>query len=258
MVGRVLLIARTVWLEFLRRKDFYVVLILVGLFIAGALVVRIIGVQNKDTARFLMSLGLLSSYALSAVLTAAIAARQLPEEIEKHTLHPLLAKPVSRHEVILGKCVAVVATACTSSILFLLLSWLPAPKLPGQNPAVLVQVGALRTEAISLLGIYAVALSLFLPTSLAALISLTTFFAGWTIVNFVGQFVGRLWSFGEKIVERVSAILPDFSIFEHSQRCIEDSAPLATGVVASIVAYGAVFAAFFYLVAVWSFNRRAL
>lgn len=258
MLDRVFLIARTVWLEFLRRKDFYVVMILVGMFVLGMVVVRVIGVENPATARFLMSLGLLLSYGLAAVLTATVAARQLPNEMEKRTLLPLLARPVSRAEVILGKTVAVTTAACTCLMLFLLLSWAPVPKLPDQHFFAFVQMAVLRMAALCLLGIYTIALSLFIPGAVAVLISLATFFGAPTIVSFVAQLVSNSWGLGGKLVERVLAIVPDFSLFEHSQRYVEGASPMAIPAVFAVLAYGIGFAVFFYSLTVWKFKHKSL
>ncbi len=254
----VLLIVRTTWLEFLRRKDFYALLILVGLFVVGIVVVHIIGIANAPTARFLMSLGLLLSYALAAILTTTTAARQLPVEIEKRTLLPLLARPVSRSEVIMGKSLAIWTVACTSLIVFLLVSWVPAPKLPGQQLSVFLQVTALRILALCLLGTFTLALSLFVPAIVAVLIGLMTFFIAPMGVNLLGQVVGTSWQFGGKLIQRVLAIIPDFSLFEHSQRYVQGTSPIAAGSLVAILGYGVVFAALFYSVAVWSFKRKPL
>jgi ABC-type transport system involved in multi-copper enzyme maturation permease subunit len=258
MLRRALLIARTVWLEFLRRKDFYVLLILVGLFVVGIMVVRVIGIENPDTARFLMSLGLLLSYSLAAILTAATASRQLPREIENRTLHPLLAKPVSRSEVILGKSLAVSAVACVSLTVFLLLSWLPAPKLPGQHFSAFAQMTFLQLGALCLLGIYTTALSLFMLPVLALLIALATFFAAPTIVNFSIELIRSFWGFGGKIAERLLSIVPDFSLFEHSQRYVEGVSPLSSLCVAGVLCYAVLFGAFFHFLTLLSFNRKQL
>lgn len=255
MLRRVLLIARTVWLEFLRRKDFYVLLIFVGLFVVGTFVVHILGIENEQTARFLMSCGLLLSYVLTAILTVATAARQLPTEMERRTLQPLLARPVSRCEVIMGKSLAVSAVACASFLLLLLFAWLPAPKLPDQHFAAFAQMTVLRMAALCLLGSYSIALSLYMPVILAILIALTTFFAAPTIVNFLAQLVGNFWGLGGKLLQRILALVPDFSLFEHSQRYVQGASPMTRGDIAAILAYGVAFAAFFYFLTVRSFKR---
>jgi ABC-type transport system involved in multi-copper enzyme maturation permease subunit len=258
MMRRALLIARTVWLEFLRRKEFYVLLILIAFFVLGILVVRIIGTDSPATSRFLMSFGLLLSYVFAAILTAATAARQLPGEMENRTIQPLLAKPVSRSEVVLGKSLAVSAVACSSLIVFLLFSWLPAPKLPDQSPVAFAQVTLLRMAALCVLGIFTIGLSLYLPTAVVILITLTTFFAAPMVVNFVLQLVGNSWHLGGKLVERVLAVVPDFSIFEHAQRYVQGASPIPFGDLAAILAYGIGFAALFYFLSVRSFNRMPL
>jgi len=258
MLNRLLLVAKTVWLECLRRKDFYVLLILVGLFVIGIFAVHIIGIENPDTARFLVSLGLQLSYALAAVLTAVTAARQFPHEMENRTLQPLLAKPVSRGEVVLGKSLAVCAVACTSLGVFLLFSWLPTPKLPDQHFSPFVQMTFLRMVALCLLGIYTIALSLFMPVILAILFSLTTFFAAPTIVNFLCQNVGSVWRLGGRLAERVLALVPDFSIFEHSQRYVLGASPMPAGNLMAVLAYGVLFGAFLHFLTVWSFKHKPL
>ena len=258
MWHRALLIARTVWLECLRRKDFYVLLILIGFFVVGIVVVHVVGIANVATSRFLMSFGLLLSYALAAILTAVTAARQLPGEIEKGTVQPLLAKPVSRSEVVMGKAFAVSVVACASLMIFLLFSWLPAPKLPGQHVSMFLQLTALRMLALCLLGIFTITLSLYVPAIVAVLISLTTFFVAPILVNLIGQAVGNAWRFGGKLVHRVLAVVPDFSLFEHSERYVQGGSPMPIGSLFAVLGYGITLAAFFYLLSVRSFKRMSL
>jgi len=92
----------------------------------------------------------------------------------------------------------------------------------------------------------------------AILITLTTFFAAPTIVNFIGQLAGNFWHFGGKLVERVLVLIPDFSMFEHSQRYVQGASPMAAGDIVAILAYGIVFAEFFYFLTVRSFKRMPL
>jgi len=87
--------------ELYRRKDFYV------LFVLTALVTVMMGSINffhdKNIAGFLKE-GCLWLIWISALVIAIVTtARQIPAECENRTIFPLLAKPVTRNQVVLGK-----------------------------------------------------------------------------------------------------------------------------------------------------------
>jgi ABC-type transport system involved in multi-copper enzyme maturation permease subunit len=87
--------------ELLRRKDFYV------LFVMTALITLVMGsasfFNESHVVRYLKELCLLLIWISSLVIAITTAARQIPFERENRTLFPLLAKPVSRTQVVLGK-----------------------------------------------------------------------------------------------------------------------------------------------------------
>jgi len=87
--------------ELYRRKDFYV------LFIVTILVCLIMASVNiyDDTrvVRYLKEISLLLIWLCSLVIAVTTTARQIPAERENRTLLPLLAKPLTRVQLILGK-----------------------------------------------------------------------------------------------------------------------------------------------------------
>ena len=87
--------------ELYRRKDFYVLFILTA---AIVLAFASITFFNDDRIiRYLKEICLNLIWLASLVIAITTAARQLPAERESRTIFPLLAKPVTRTEVILGK-----------------------------------------------------------------------------------------------------------------------------------------------------------
>lgn len=94
-------IAIVVLKEMVRRKDFYV------LFIITALITLVMGsiniFQDQSIAGYLKELALLLIWICSLVIAISTAARQLYAEKENRTIFPLLAKPVSRAQLLLGK-----------------------------------------------------------------------------------------------------------------------------------------------------------
>jgi len=87
--------------EMYRRKDFYV------LFVLTALITLVLGAVNffndDRIVKYLKEVCLLLIWISSLVIAIGTAARQIPAERENRTIFPLLAKPVSRWQVILGK-----------------------------------------------------------------------------------------------------------------------------------------------------------
>jgi ABC-type transport system involved in multi-copper enzyme maturation permease subunit len=87
--------------ELYRRKDFYVLFIVTILI---CLVMASVNIFNDDKiVRYLKELCLLLVWISALVIAITTTARQIPVERENRTLLPLLAKPVSRSQLILGK-----------------------------------------------------------------------------------------------------------------------------------------------------------
>src|SRR5208283_5912045 len=87
--------------ELYRRKDFYV------LFVLTAVITLVMGsvsfFHDPNIVRYVKDLCLLLIWISALLITIATTARQIPAERENRTIFPLLAKPVTRWQVILGK-----------------------------------------------------------------------------------------------------------------------------------------------------------
>src|SRR5262245_18661331 len=94
-------VAGVVLKELYRRKDFYVLFVLTALI---TLVMGSVSIFNQDNiVRYLKEICLFLIWVASLVITITTTARQIPAERESRTLFPLLAKPVTRSQVLLGK-----------------------------------------------------------------------------------------------------------------------------------------------------------
>jgi len=87
--------------ELYRRKDFYVLFILTILICVIMASVNIF--NDNQIVRYLKELCLLLIWISSLVIAITTTARQIPAEREQRTLLPLLAKPLTRMQLILGK-----------------------------------------------------------------------------------------------------------------------------------------------------------
>jgi len=87
--------------ELYRRKDFYV------LFVLTALLTLVLGsvkfFHDDKIVRYLKEMCLLLIWISALIIAIVTTARQIPAERENRTIFPLLAKPVTRAQVIAGK-----------------------------------------------------------------------------------------------------------------------------------------------------------
>ncbi|HEY4414246.1 MAG TPA: ABC transporter permease subunit [Verrucomicrobiae bacterium] len=94
-------VAGVVIKELYRRKDFYVLFIVTILI---CLVMASVNIFNDDKiVRYLKEICLLLVWISSLVIAITTTARQIPAERENRTLLPLLAKPLTRMQLVLGK-----------------------------------------------------------------------------------------------------------------------------------------------------------
>ena len=87
--------------ELYRRKDFYV------LFVLTAIITLLMGAvhffNDPNIIRYLQQICLLLIWISALIIAITTAARQIPAERESRTIFPLLAKPVTRGQVVIGK-----------------------------------------------------------------------------------------------------------------------------------------------------------
>lgn len=100
-MNKVMALAGVVIKELYRRKDFYV------LFVMTAVITLLMGsvsfFHDTKIVRYVKDICLLLIWVSALVIAIGTTARQLPAERENRTIFPLLAKPVTRANVLAGK-----------------------------------------------------------------------------------------------------------------------------------------------------------
>lgn len=250
------LILRAVFLENIRRREFFVLLLFMSVFLAGALIVRVLGIENAATATFLLNLGLTLAFAFAKVITLLTAARQFPDELEKRTIYPLLAKPLSRTQYLMGKWSASVLTGIiTMSVLFLM-AYLPVPRMEEYSAGTMVQMLLLQILSLSMLAALAIMLSLVLPHGLnVVLLAVAVIASGRAIALIRNRFFD---SPVHPVVQWITGYLPDFSRLDLLQRYTDGLPSLAPLEIVLTVLYAVAFTICPLTLAVYLLHRRQL
>ena len=250
------IICRGVFIELMRKKDLFVLLILMLLYIIGIIVINLVGIQNPSTGTFLFNLGMTLAYYCAHVLTLVLTANQIPTEIENRTIYPLLAKPLERQVFIIGKWISCTLCGVLVFIILFALCWLFTPKMENYDGILLFQALILQVISLGMLASLSLLLSLLLPKGLnIVLLGLFLAFSN----KIIGFFEARcLYTNLEKPVEWVLSYLPDFYKLNLITRYTDGIGPLGFHEFMGLIFYGVVFTIFSIVLAVCIFHRKPL
>jgi ABC-type transport system involved in multi-copper enzyme maturation permease subunit len=241
---------RGVWLQALRRNEVYVVVILLALYLLGALLLRIVGIDSAQAARFAAGLGLELGSMLGSLLVIVTGARQIPVEIEQRTIYPVLARPVTRAQVLLGKGLPTWLLGLTAVLLFLLVTLAVTPHLPDQQFPALLTALLCKGLGLALLTAMVFWLALWMPSSLTMLTAGAAVFLGSIPINWLaGLPHGGVC---------VAGLLPDFKLLEQFGRFVDGGAPMPPDLLVRLLVYGGLWTAIFCGLATARFRRQPL
>jgi len=251
-------IAGVVIKELCRRKDFYVLFVLTALI---TLVMGSVNIFNEGgVVRYVKEICLFLIWISSLVIAMTTTARQLPAERENRTLFPLLAKPVTRNHLLLGKFLGCwLASGLTLAVFYLFFGIVAGAKehvwpVLGYAQAVLLHW--------FMLGIVC-AMTLVGSIVFAAPSSNNTI----TFILCVGiLLLGRrlnVVALGlsepmQTIVYGIYFALPHLELFDVRDLLIHNWGTIPWGIWAVALGYAAVYTALFLGIACMLFRRRAI
>ena len=257
-MNAVLAIAGVVIRELFRRKDFYVLFILTAIITLLAASVNVF--DDDRIVRYVKEICLFLIWVSSIVIAVATTARQFPVERETRTIFTLLAKPVSRAQVLWGKffgCWAAVglsiavlyvffaAVTVWREHIFLFQSQFQAFLLHWLMLAIVV--------AMALLGSL-----VFAAPSSNATICFVVVGAILLVARHLNTVALQMSEPGQTLVYGVYFLLPHLELFDVRELVVHDwgAVPWAKFLVAAL--YSACYSALLVTGAWWRFRRMAL
>ena len=261
-MGRVLAIAMNTCRENIRDKILYNLILFALIMVLSSIMLGQLTLGNEE--KVILDLGLSSISVFGTLIAIFIGIGLVYKEIEKRTVYALLAKPVHRHELIVGKYLGLLLT------LFINLLVMTA----GLESALLYNgkiglAGYLRI----LPAVYMIFLALALTTALALLFSTFSTPALSAVFTFfiwvAGHFGRDLMSFGELtktasvkwICNFLFYAIPNFSNFTiiDSRSVILSigySKPIGAMAIAGSTVYCILYCGVLLSLSVWIFMRR--
>ncbi|MCB8932857.1 MAG: ABC transporter permease [Fimbriimonadaceae bacterium] len=258
MKGRVVwALAKGVVLESIRRKDLWVVAILGMLIVAAAGALGFFGLNGLEA--FAKDLAVTVLGLFSSVAAVLVSSRMLPEEIRQRTLYPLLARPVTRLELLVGKLAGAVLVTWIGFFLLIALTTGVLALFGVTFGATFVQYALLKMVGLAVLCAVSLALSTWMTPQGAATLSLVLAFGTGLVSRGLVMAYEGAGPAVQPIFKLVNAILPQYALFDLGARVANDGWGLVPlWVVAALVGYALIYSAAALGLAWARFARQAL
>lgn len=253
-LGRIWTIATNVFWEVIRDRVLY----LIGLFaLLMAAAVRLIPELAAQTERqIILDVGLAGIATLTLVVTVFISTGLVNKELEKRTVYILVAKPLSRTELIIGKhiglsAVLAVLVAAMTVIYFAILSF----------SKISYPLGSIAITSLflffqfSLLTAVGITFGVFTSSLLATLLTFGVYLMGNLSRDLVS--LGKLTeNVGiENLMKGLYVVLPDLARLDFKNDAIYGQIPSA-GTLAANAGYALLYMVVLLSIAIGVFSRR--
>lgn len=245
--------------EMYRRKDFYVLFVLTALLtvLTGSITVF----NDEKIVGYLKEICLLLIWVATLVVALTTAARQIPAECESRTIFPLLAKPVTRAQVIVGKFFGCwLASGLTVLVFYLFFGAIAASREHAWPVAQYVQAAWLHWLTLGMIIALAILGSVVLS---APSVNVTISFIVVGGILLLGQHLHKV---AQRIVEPSQTILTVIYFiiphlewaFSYRDRLLYNKPLVAWTVIGGATVYAAVYMGIFLLAAWLVFRRKTL
>jgi ABC-type transport system involved in multi-copper enzyme maturation permease subunit len=252
---KVLAIAMVVWLDSLRRKDAYVFLVLLGGLLVALGSVDMFGLGG--TALYVLDIGLLFCWLFGWVLAINAGCRELPQEENRGTVYMLLAKPVSRLELLAGKWLGAWSGAATALLLFYLATALLAvARGAGFSVLVLAQAWLLHMVALAILVALGLVVSTRLNRDAATTLAGVLSAAAFLLVPQVPALLLERAPWAQTSLMAVYYVLPHLELFDIRSHVVHGRSGLDAGTFVLLIVYGLVCAGVLLLIAWLAYRQK--
>jgi len=254
-MSKIITIAGVVWLDMVRRKELSVLLILLATLLAALLSFDVFGLSQ--VTGYVKDMGLLAVWVLSWILAINTAVRQLPQEEQRGTLIPLLAKPVSRLTLILGKWLGAWSITCLSLLCFYLTVWLAVWIKGGTfNLVTLLQAILLHAAALALISSLAVAFSTRLNRDAATVTTYLVTSAAFLLLPRIPAMLVEAKGAASYTLFTLYYLFPHFELFDLRRRLVHDWGSANWVTLAEILFYAMLMTLVFLSLAWLGYRKR--
>ncbi|MCC5846009.1 MAG: ABC transporter permease [Verrucomicrobia bacterium] len=252
-------IAKSVLVEAVRRKEIYVIILLCCALIGVVMTLDFFGLDGL--VKFYREVALKLMGVSTAIAVVLLATRQLPREFEFRTIYPLLARPVGRLTFLIGKGLGVCAAAAFCFGLFMILYVAGILSLGGDLAwGLFVQHIYLQMLLMMLLTSACFLLSLLFNYDAALVMGLLLYSAS-GILSSTSLFLYDLTTdIGRLLLIALNYLLPQLVLFDLSEKVLHSElwGPVSSATLATLTVYALAYTLVFTGISYRLFRRRPL
>jgi ABC-type transport system involved in multi-copper enzyme maturation permease subunit len=243
-MSRIINVAYYTFLEMVRNKVLYVLLFF-AFFIFG-IGVAITQMSIGDELKIISDTGLGTIEIFSTILAIFLGISLVQKELSLKTLYPLLSKPLSRTEYVLGKFSGMIILIVIE-IVFMSLIFLVLLSVYGGAEKIVTYLPAIYTIFLQTSTIIAVAVlcSTLTEPTVGAMLTISFYITGATSYNLVYAITQRTSENVAKIINTLRYILPDFSHFN-----IKDNLVYGRGLDGLEIGFASLYALFIVVIVI--------
>ena len=236
---RGLTIASVVWIEMLRRKDVYVLFILLLAFLMILMSLNVFGLGGLVV--YVKEIGLLLTWLFSWILAVNISSRLLPQEETQRTIFPLLAKPISRAEIVFGKWLGAWVVSSVATLVF----YAALVVIVGLRGSwfcwtALAQGIALHLCLLGIFSAIGIAFSTRMNSDAAASLTYVLTLSSFLILPRVPELVMHVKGLRQTGLLILYYALPHFELFDMRLRLVHQYPPAQWKAILLVLAYGCI------------------
>ncbi|MFP4379866.1 MAG: ABC transporter permease [Candidatus Sumerlaeia bacterium] len=260
-IRNILLIAWSLLMEAWRRKEIYAIV-----FVTCVILIALRFVHFFDMpalGKFYREMSLKAMNITTALTVILLAARQLPREFSMRTIYPLMAKPISRMEFLLGKFVGVMLAGAFCYALFMVIFLAGSLTLGAQmHMGLFLQAIYLQLLSMAVVAALTFMVSMVANTDAAITLSTILYISSQVLMNLMSEiydFVGQLQRY---VLLALHFIIPQLTLFDASKKVVHSVnegevmwGALPASTMLTLTIYAAIYA-FIFLGGAYLFFRR--
>lgn len=253
------LIAGSVLIEAVRRKEIYAIIVIALILIAGVMSIDFF--QMTGLFKFYFEVALKIMSISTALLVIVMSASQLSREFENRTIYTLLAKPVSRLTFMAGKLLGILMAAAFCFGLFMLIfvigTYYLGAKIYWTHFLEYVYLQLIMMAVLANLGFL---LSLLMNLDAAITLGVVFFITSniyTTGISYIYDYVNKV---GQAILLFLNYAIPQITLFDFSEKTVHADVwdPLSLKVMIYLSLYALFFIALYFTLSFIVFRRKAL
>lgn len=250
-------IARGVLIESVRRKDLWVVAILGFLMMISAGALGFFGFNGLQS--FAKDLGVSVLGLFSTIIAILTTSRLMPDEIKNRTLYPLLARPIRRIDLLVGKLVGAIAVTWLSFALLAFVTAISLAIFRVTFEPIMLQYLLCKMLGLAVVCSLTFALSLLMTPAAAATMSFILALGSGLIIRALVMANDSAPGAGGFLFKAVNSLLPQVNLFDLGSRVANSNwGMVPLWVVGSLFAYAVVYSGAMLAIGWLKFRRQAI